>query len=225
MNEELNNNIVNNETNSNNNYEPPKSNNGVKVLLIILIILVLCLIGLLSYKLFIVDKKNDNTNNNVVTEKEEEKTEKIETQEIEEVEDKERNGKELTIYYSTYDDSVSYYCDNRYNNSQEKAKFKCVTNNCECIDAAKDYILVEEDNKYSLYNYIEDKLIISDFADGYVFKDSDELSDDDFTFKPSLESDSKGNPIALIYAKDYISRIYSFSSNKVYGLVISIFNK
>ena len=42
----------------NNNYE--KNNSGVKVLLIILIILVLCLIGLVCYKMFIYDKKNDN---------------------------------------------------------------------------------------------------------------------------------------------------------------------
>ncbi len=70
MNEEMNNNIVNNETNSSNNYEPPKSNNGVKVLLIILIILVLCLIGLTTYKMLVLDKKNDNKqNNNVVDNK------------------------------------------------------------------------------------------------------------------------------------------------------------
>lgn len=55
MNEKMNSNY-----NNASNYDCEKKNNGVKVLLIILIILVLCLIGLLSYKIFVVDKKNDN---------------------------------------------------------------------------------------------------------------------------------------------------------------------
>ena len=55
-----------NEEMNNNNYE--KNNSGVKVLLIILIILVLCLIGLICYKMFIYDKKNDNKKDNNVVE-------------------------------------------------------------------------------------------------------------------------------------------------------------
>ena len=62
MNEGMN----NNNYNSTPNYNYEKKNNGVKALLIVLIILVLCLIGLLSYKIFIVDKNNDNKENNKV---------------------------------------------------------------------------------------------------------------------------------------------------------------
>ena len=61
MNEEMNNNY-----NNTPNYNYEKKNNGVKVLLIIVIILLLCLIGLTAYKLFVVDKKDDNKNNNIV---------------------------------------------------------------------------------------------------------------------------------------------------------------
>ena len=64
MEENLNNNEANNNYNPvpNNNYYEPKKNNGIKILLVILIILALVGIGLLSYKMFVLDKKKPNNN-------------------------------------------------------------------------------------------------------------------------------------------------------------------
>ena len=64
MNEEMNNNNNNNNV-PNYNYE--KKNNGVKVLLIVVIVLLIALISLLSYKIFVVDGKNDIKQNNNVS--------------------------------------------------------------------------------------------------------------------------------------------------------------
>ena len=63
MENNLNNNEMNNNYNDTSNYNYEKKNNGVKVLLIIVIVLVLCLIGLLSYKVFVLDKKKQNNKN------------------------------------------------------------------------------------------------------------------------------------------------------------------
>ena len=70
----LNNNEVNTNQLPNNNYYEPKKN-GVKILLIVIIILLLVGIGLLSYKVFVLDKKEpDKTNeSSKVEEKEEQK--------------------------------------------------------------------------------------------------------------------------------------------------------
>lgn len=67
MNEEINNVVPN-------SYEPQRNNNGVKVLLIVLLILAIVVIGLLSYKIFVIDKKN---NSNEVTTNTGEKYSKI----------------------------------------------------------------------------------------------------------------------------------------------------
>ncbi len=71
MEENMNNNEVQNNYNPipNNNYEEPKKNNGTKMLLIILILLALIIIGLLSYKIFVVDKNNNNENTQVLYDK------------------------------------------------------------------------------------------------------------------------------------------------------------
>lgn len=94
MNEEMNNNY-----NNTPDYNYEKKNNGVKVLLVILIILVLCLIGLLSYKIFVVDKKNDNkqinNTNNVVENKDNGNTKDIEQENN--VTDKEKEDKNQNI--------------------------------------------------------------------------------------------------------------------------------
>ena len=63
MNEEMNNNY-----NNTPNYNYEKNNSGVKVLLIILIVLAVAILGLLSYKIFVVDKKNYNKKDNNVIE-------------------------------------------------------------------------------------------------------------------------------------------------------------
>ena len=72
MENNLNNNEMNNNYNNTPNYNYEKKNSGVKVLLIIVIILAIAILGLLSYKLFVVDKKSGNNkedNNNVVESK------------------------------------------------------------------------------------------------------------------------------------------------------------
>lgn len=71
MNENLNN---GNMESNNNNYEPYNNKKENNTLLIILIILVLCLIGLLSYKIIVVDKKDGNKVEEKDNTKEEEKT-------------------------------------------------------------------------------------------------------------------------------------------------------
>ena len=69
MNEEMNNNY-----NNTPNYNYEKKNNGVKTLLIVLIVLAVAILGLLSYKIFVSDKKNSNTKDNNVVENKDDKT-------------------------------------------------------------------------------------------------------------------------------------------------------
>ena len=132
MNEEMN----NNNYNSTPNYNYEKKNNGVKVLLIVLIILVLCLIGLLSYKIFIVDKKNDNkessnTNNNIVEKVDNDTNNTISDDNSKKVNDKEEKDSNIEeILLSDNDkikinkmlnDDFSYFLS--YDNSESKFDF------------------------------------------------------------------------------------------------------
>ena len=96
MNEEMNNNY-----NNTPNYNYEKNNSGVKVLLIILIILVLCLIGLTCYKIFVVDKKNDNKKDNNVVENNAKPTEKTETKEESNKQTNEETSKTNTSEYNS----------------------------------------------------------------------------------------------------------------------------
>ena len=53
------------EENNNEIQLEPKKDNGVKILLIILIVLAVAILSLLSYKIFVLDKKEINKNNNI----------------------------------------------------------------------------------------------------------------------------------------------------------------
>ena len=139
MENNLNNNEINNDYNTP-DYSYEKKNNGVKVLLIIVIVLVLCLIGLLSYKIFVVDKKNDN---NVV--------------------EQNNNTKDnVGTLIEIYDDQNygSRYINKPFENTNppKVGELKCKSE-CLFLSASKDYVLVEENNKYALYNYVTNTLI------------------------------------------------------------------
>ena len=183
--------------------------NGNKVLIVILIILLLIL-GLVTYKVFVLDKKtnkevsNSEKGNGINSNSMEENITTDEPK-VDESDNSTVDGEKVIYLYSTVVDKRTLYsCDDSYNDGK-KIEFKCNTN-CKCVDVAKNYVLIDEDNKYSLYDYTNNKKIINDFADGFVFDDDSE----DYTFKPTIETDFDGNPIALIYYKDWFSKIYSF---------------
>lgn len=79
-NNEIDNQVTNNEKNKNNqipNDNEPKKKNWKNIVLIFIIVLLVVGVGLLSYKVFVLDKEKGNkTNNNKVQEKEENKEEK-----------------------------------------------------------------------------------------------------------------------------------------------------
>lgn len=191
-----------------NNENVNKNSKSIKILLMILIILVLVLISLSIYNIFFnkpKPKDNQSTGNNIVDEAKENNNLVEDVKE----EQEEYNGKEISIYF---DKENNYYsCTNIYKTSKVISTMNCKSNNCECKEVSKDNVLVKEDNQYSLYNYSDNKIIVSDIAKGYIFSD-----EEGYDLEPSIQTDSSKNVIALLYVKNGKSTIYSLLSNKIY---------
>ncbi len=127
MEENMNNNEVQNNYNPipNNNYEEPKNNNGMKALLAILIVGVFLVVGLLTYKIFVTDKKNNNEDGNTVEKSKESSPTTVDNNETTKnvpVEDTfaiylEKTGNEVYMKYYVLDNGSVY----ESNALQEKA--------------------------------------------------------------------------------------------------------
>ena len=182
----------------NNNYE--KNNSGVKVLLIILIILVLCLIGLTCYKMFIYDKKNDNKKDNNAVENTNNKG----------------NDNKIEIYYDTDDSKDEYKMQSRYSNKKMEYLYKKVgsivcNSACEFMFADKNYVVVFENNSYSIYNYVENKLFKTNLFSNLIEPNIDIIVDKNENIKAITATvfDDKSEKSA---SKMYI---YNFDSNEL----------
>ena len=111
-----NNNIKENNTNiQNNNHESKKNNNNNNMkVLVLLIVLTMCLIGLLSYKIFVVDNKNTNKkeNNNVVEKNKQEENKNI----------VEKNKHEKNVKDNNQENSKLEENENKDNDEENKTK-------------------------------------------------------------------------------------------------------
>ena len=162
-------------------------------------IIVLLIIGLVIYLLSKDTDKTNKGNNNSNGE--------------EHVVDEKRDGKELTIYkfeYKYYPKKIYYDVTNNISDEEkdsydikEVGKIVCKSKDCVYENAGNNYVLVEEEGSYSLYNYTNNHLVTDLFAKNKVEDSSVDLL---------LDGDLDVHGIK--YSKSTTVDIYNIKNNK-----------
>ena len=181
------------------------------VLPILFAVVAIVCVGFASFFLF-TNKDNDKSKNNVVLDEEKKSDEYMSILNDLKYNDEKRTGKKITIYRQIYnDDGAIRYGSEKADEAKNEiiGSVTCFTNKCELIESARRFVIVFENNEYSIYDYIADKL---------VYKALITQKSDDDNVNASLLIDLDQNIRGAVGTiNESKSVVYSFVSNSLYN--------
>lgn len=159
-----------------------------KVIICIIVVLVLLVGGFVGYKLFYNDVDNSND---------------ISKDPTDEIKD-DISKKIINIYY---DEEFQYYTDSFDDNSVYKGKITCNSDDCEYVEAFNKYVVIKQNEKFYLYDYLNDSIVF----DSFTCYNEEGICNEFLTLEKDL--------IGIYYSSNNEAKFYSLKENKSFSTI------